>query len=89
VHPDVLLARQVEVEARVLEDDPDAPPDGGRVAIEVVTGDPDGARGLREGRREDRDRRRLARAVRAEEREQLARPDVEADVVDGGAADFL
>ena len=38
---------------------------------------------LGQRRRQDRDRRRLAGAVRAEEGEQLARPDVEADVIDG------
>jgi hypothetical protein len=42
VEADVLLAGEVEVEARVLEDDPDAPADRGRVAVEVVAGDPDG-----------------------------------------------
>ena len=82
VEPDVLLAGEVQVEARVLEDDPDAAPDGGRVTVEVVAGDRDRAARLGEGRRQDRDGRRLAGAVRAEEGEQLARLDIEADVVD-------
>ena len=80
---DVLLARQVGVEARLLEDDADLSSDGRRVEIEVVAGDGDGATRLGEGRRQDRDGGRLAGAVRAEEGEQLAGCHVEADVIDG------
>ena len=45
--------------------------------------------GRRERRGQDRDRRRLAGAVRAEQREELAGPDVEADAVDGVALPLL
>jgi hypothetical protein len=79
----------VEVEARVLEDDADAPADGPRVAVQVVAGDPDGPGGLRQRRRQDRDRRRLAGAVRPEEGKELARPDVERDAVDGRVVGLL
>ena len=83
VETDVLLAREVLVDARVLEDDPDVATDGRRVPVEVVAGDRDRPARLAERRRQDRDRRRLARPVRAEEGEQLTRSYVEADVVDG------
>ena len=63
VEPDVLLARQVLVEARALEDDPDEAPDGARLGDDVAAGDrrPPGRR--QERGRQDRDRGRLARAV--------------------------
>ena len=89
VQADVLLGREVEVDRRVLEDDPDAGADRLGVAIQVVAVDDDGAAGLGQGRREDRDRGRLAGPVRAEEGEQLALADVEADVVDGGRGALL
>ena len=73
VEPDVLLAREVQVDARVLEDDPDVAPDGGRLAVEVVAGDGDRAAGLGQGRGQDADRGGLAGPVRPEEGEQLAR----------------
>jgi hypothetical protein len=82
VQPDVLLCREVEVEARLLEDDPDRAPHAVRVGREITAADDRGARRRSERRREDRDRRRLARAIRSEEREQLARPHGEADAVD-------
>ena len=82
VEADVLLAREVLVDARVLEDDPDVAPDGGRLAIEVVAGDGDRAAGLGQGRGQDADGGGLAGAVGPEEGEELARPDLEADVVD-------
>jgi len=39
VEADVFLAREMLVDARVLEDDPDVATDGGRFAIQVMTGD--------------------------------------------------
>ena len=63
--------------------------DGLRLAIEVVAVDVDGAARLGQRCGQNRDRGRLAGAVRAEEGEQLARADIEADVVDGRRRLFL
>ena len=89
VEADVLLAREMLVDARVLEDDPDVATDAFRIRIEVVTGDRDRAARLGERRGQDRDRGGLARAVRPEEGEQLAGCDIEADVVDGRGGGLL
>ncbi len=82
VETDVLLGGEVRIHARVLEDDPDRPADAGRVRVQVVAVDVDAALGLGEGCGQDRDGGRLAGTVRPQEREQLARLDFEADVVD-------
>src|SRR5262249_2490184 len=76
---EVLLDRELAVDARMLEDDADVPPDRLGLGLHVVAEDvrPSGRGG--QERREDAEERALAAAVRPEQREQLAPPDVEAD----------
>jgi hypothetical protein len=81
VEANVLLAGQVPVEARALEDDPDPAADRARLADDVEPVDARHPRGRREGGGQDGDRRRLPGAVRTEEREELAGAHVEADAV--------
>ena len=83
VEPDVLLRGEVQVEAGLLEDDPHGPTHAARVGRQVVSTDERDAGCGRERGGEDRDRGRLARAVRAEEGEELAFTHGEADAVDG------
>jgi len=82
VEAHILLAGQVPIEAGALEDDPDPLPDRTGLGDHVESVDQGAAIGRRERRREDRQRRRLAGAVRAEQREELAGADVEGDAVD-------
>ena len=89
VEADVLLGGQVQVEAGPLEDDPDPPAHRAGFGHDVVAVDRRAAAGRRERGGEDRDRRGLAGAVRAEQREELAGPDVEGDAVDGVALGLL
>jgi hypothetical protein len=85
----VLFGGQVLVEARALEDDPDLPAHSARVVNDVAPVDARPSAGRGERRREDRDRGGLARAVRAEQGEELARLDVERDAVDRVAVGLL
>ena len=61
----------------------------GRLAIEVVAGDRDRAARLGQGRGQDRDRGRLAGAVRTEEGEQLAGATPKLMSSTAGVVDFL
>jgi hypothetical protein len=79
----VFVRRQFLVEARILKHDAEAPPHFGRLRDRVQAVDFERSAGRREQRRQHLDRRRLAGAVGAEEREDLALSDVERDVVDG------
>src|SRR3989441_1765975 len=69
---DVLLGREVLVEARPLEDDPHLPSHRACLADDVAAVDRYPAFGRRERRREDRDGGRLPRTVRSEQDEELA-----------------
>jgi hypothetical protein len=80
----VLPGREVLVEAGVLEDDAEALARLVARARGVEAVDLDRPARRPEQGREHLDRRRLPRAVGAEEGEDLAAPDVERDVVDGG-----
>src|ERR1700686_4154524 len=81
----VLLAGQIHVERRVLEDDPGLAADRARVTHHIVTTNPHRARGWRQRGGQDGDRRCLAGPVRTEQGEELAGLDVEAHAVDGVA----
>jgi hypothetical protein len=82
VEPQVLLAGEVGVQRRVLEDQPDVAPDRVPLPEYVVPGHPRGPRGgVREGA-QDLDGGRLARSVRAEEAKGLTRPNLEVDAAD-------
>ena len=70
------------VEARRLEHDAHLSAHGRGVAADVVAEDGDGAALQRDQRRQQAEQRRLAAAVGAEEGEDLARGDLEAQVVD-------
>src|SRR5260370_11451500 len=83
VELEVLATGQHVIEGRVLEDETDALPDSSRVADDVDAGHLRGTRCWREQRAQDRDRRRLAGAVRAQESKYLAVPDREIDPSDG------
>jgi hypothetical protein len=89
VEAHVLLTGQVLVETRPLEDDPHAATHGARLADDVQAVDRRRATGRRQRRGQDRDRRRLAGAVRTQQGEELAGAHVEADAVDGVALRFL
>src|SRR4029450_12632289 len=66
-----------------LQGDPDGPPDLGRLPDDVETGNPGGALGRLQQGGEHAHRGRLARAVGAEEAEDLPFRDLEVDAVDG------
>jgi hypothetical protein len=85
VEANVLLAGEIPVEAGPLEDDSDSPPHGTRLANDIAAADRRRPARRGEGRCQDRDRRGLPGAVRAEQREELARIDVERDAIDGVA----
>jgi hypothetical protein len=82
-HDQVLEAREVLVDGRVLAGQADARAQRGRVADDVEARDQHGPGVGLEQRREDADRGRLARAVGAEEPEDGARRDVEVDAIEG------
>jgi hypothetical protein len=65
VEADVLLGREVLVEARLLKDDPDLAADGTGLRGEVVAGNAHLPTRGGESGRQDRDDRRLAGAIRA------------------------
>src|SRR5262249_17190070 len=73
--------RRVDGHAR--RDEAERPPGASRAGREHVPGYLDVTRRLRQQRREDRERGRLAGAVRAEQRHDLARRDLEAHAVEG------
>ncbi len=78
--------REVPVEVELLRREPDQAPRLTPIALVVVAEDADRA-GARARQADDRvDRRRLARAVGAEEAEELAGADAQRDAVDGGKA---
>jgi hypothetical protein len=72
VDPQVLRRGQPLVDGGVLKDDADAGPDALRLAADVGADDAGFAPVWGEERRQDADQRRLAGAVRAEERKELA-----------------
>src|SRR5690606_28227821 len=79
---DVLADGHVREEGVGLEDDPELPPMRGQVVDRMpVHPDRAGRRRLEPG--EHHERRRLARARRAEQREELAAPDLEIEMADG------
>ena len=83
VDVEVLGAREVRVEAGLLDDRPDAGEGGGAAAREVVAEQADvPGRRLREAE-EHADERRLARAVRPEEPERVPARDLEVDRLEG------
>ena len=78
----VLLAREEPVDGRELAGDADRGTDRVGFASDVVAGDLDVAAVGGDQRRQDVDRRRLARAVRAEQGEHGAGRDLEVDAVE-------
>ena len=85
VEPHVLLAGEVLVDARFLEDDPHLAAHRGGVVNRVGAADPDRAGGRGERRRQDRDGGRLAGPVGPQQAEELAWLHLEGDSVDGVA----
>ena len=84
------LARgQREVEVRPLRHDADPPLDGDSADPDLLLADPGAARRRPDARRQHADRRRLAGAVRAEQAEDLAGPDLERQVVERHDLDLL
>ena len=82
VEIEVLVDRQAVVERRLLEHHAEAAPRRQRLGDDVDAADPRGAAvGLEDGA-EDVEQRRLAGAVRPEQREQLVAADREADIVE-------
>jgi hypothetical protein len=77
-----LAHRQLEVERVLLRDRAEARPDVRAVGGGIEAQDPELAAGHGGDARDHPHRRRLARAVRAEEPERLARLDPEVDAVD-------
>jgi hypothetical protein len=75
----VVAAAQALLDRGLLEDDPHLAPDRVAVGDDVPPEHPGRPRGRRPQRRQDREERGLAGAVRAEEREHLALPDGEVD----------
>src|SRR5215468_7817009 len=73
------------VDGHPLRDETEGPPRTPRAGRERVPGHLDLTRRLREQRRDDGERGRLAGAVRAEQRHDLARPHLEAHAVEGAA----
>ena len=80
---EVLPDGERAVERVRLRDDADLALHVGGVAADVEAGDERAPAGRDDGRREHPDRRRLARAVRAEQAEELAAPHLEVEPVDG------
>ena len=79
----VLATGHAPVERALLTgDEADGPSDLHRVALDVVAGHAGGPAGRTEGGREDPDERGLARAVLAEQPEQLAGRDLQADATE-------
>ncbi len=68
----VLLDRELAVDARVLEDDAELAADVVRLRADVEAADARRAGGRGKDRREDAEERALPAAVRSEQREQLA-----------------
>jgi hypothetical protein len=83
VKPDVLLGREIQVEARLLKDDPHLAADGAGLGGKVVAGDAHVPASGGEGGRQDRDDRRLAGAIRAKQGEELAGLDSKRNAIDG------
>jgi hypothetical protein len=83
-HPEVLLPGQHVVDGGVLAGEADRAPHTRRVGEQVMPGHGGGARVGAQQRGEDADQRGLARAVRAEERHDLAGRDGEVDPVKNG-----
>src|SRR5467141_2399183 len=81
--PEVLAAGQFAIDADGLTRVTDDAPDVRSLAVDVESGDTDGATRLREERRDNLDDRSLPRPVRAEEPEEFPFADGETDVVDG------
>ena len=79
VQAQVLLGRQIPVERRVLEHQPDVAPHLVAFTLDIVASHAGGAAGRVHERAEHADRRRLARPVGAEEAERLAGRDREVD----------
>lgn len=79
----VLLRGEVVVKGRILEHQPDPPAHCERVAHDVKAADARLARARAHERAEDRDRRRLPRPVRAQERKRLPGRDAEAHATYG------
>ena len=79
----VLAAGERLVDAGALGDDADRAPDPRSMRADVVAGDERAARIRARERRQNLDRRGLARAVRAEQSEDAAGRDAQADVVEG------
>lgn len=82
----VLGNRQAPVQALGLKDNSDPFANQRRLADHVVAGDARLAAGRRHHGRENAEESRFAPAIRAEQAEDLLRPDPEADVVEGHAA---
>jgi len=81
-HPEVLAAREVLVDRGVLTGEPDQPPHLVRLPADVQPADARRAGvGVEQGR-EDPHRRRLARAVRAEQSEDASLAHFEIDAVE-------
>jgi hypothetical protein len=78
-HDEVLGARQVLVDRRVLAGEADPRPQRSRVVDHVETGDPGATAVGREERGQDPDRRRLAGAIRAQQAEHGAGLDRQVD----------
>src|SRR5438067_9670419 len=85
----VLLAREVQVEAVLLKDDAHARAHSGGIAHGVAAVDHHAPGGRPKGGGEDRDGGGLAGAVRPQQREELARTNLEGDPVDGIAVGLL
>jgi hypothetical protein len=81
-HLQVLLAGQLVVDGRVLAGQADRAADAGRVGEQVVPGDHGVAAVRPDQGGEDADHRRLARAVRAQKREDGAGVDGKIDVIE-------
>ena len=81
-HPEVLAAREVLVDRGVLTGEPDQPPHLVRLSANVEPADARRAGVGVEQRREDPHRRRLARAVRAEQSEDGSLAHLEIDAVE-------
>src|SRR6266550_5671955 len=83
VEAHILLGREVLVEARPLEDDPDLPAHGARLADDVAAVDRRATARWGKRRGQDRDRRGLSGSVRAEQHEEFTGLHLERDAVDG------
>ena len=77
----VLQHGELLVEAGILEDNADAPADVVSLLLNVVAEDRCRSLRWRERRRKDFEERRLAAAVRAQQRKDLAPPNVETDAI--------